>query len=166
MDDSVSIGKATGHPSPSRNQGQQIPRLPGGSMPAGTRLPVAYIYRPAPSATQSGLAQTKKWVLEFEPWNARRVEPLMGWTSSRDPFASIALLRFPNRQSAIDFAERQGLPYVIRDPRTRRFRPKRYVDNFKRDPSGAMTQARWPPSGTVSSADRLTPSFRKAGSIG
>ena len=33
---------------------------------------------------QSGFGNTKGWVLDFEPEAPRRVEPLMGWTSSSD----------------------------------------------------------------------------------
>ena len=42
------------------------------------------IYRPAKTAMQSGRGNTRRWLLEFEPGEARRVEPLMGWTSSGD----------------------------------------------------------------------------------
>ncbi len=45
---------------------------------------VARIYQPAKTAMQSGFGNTKGWVLDFEPETPRRVEPLMGWTSSSD----------------------------------------------------------------------------------
>jgi hypothetical protein len=45
---------------------------------------VARIYKPAKTAMQSGFGNTKGWVLDFEPEAPRRVEPLMGWTSSSD----------------------------------------------------------------------------------
>ncbi|MEO1542982.1 MAG: NADH dehydrogenase ubiquinone Fe-S protein 4, partial [Pseudomonadota bacterium] len=51
----------------------------------------ARIYRPAKTAMQSGQARTKEWVLEHEPQSAREIEPLMGWTSSRDMAAQIRL---------------------------------------------------------------------------
>ena len=44
----------------------------------------AIIYRPAKTAMQSGRARTRDWLLEFDDEAARRVEPLMGWTSSAD----------------------------------------------------------------------------------
>ncbi|HUD50426.1 NADH dehydrogenase ubiquinone Fe-S protein 4, partial [Parvibaculum sp.] len=44
----------------------------------------ARIYKPSRNAMQSGKAKTKKWMLEFEASAARKVEPLMGWTSSPD----------------------------------------------------------------------------------
>ena len=40
---------------------------------------LARISRPAKTATQSGKAKTKDWLLEFEPSSARLPDPLMGW---------------------------------------------------------------------------------------
>ena len=45
---------------------------------------VARIFRPSRSAMQSGKAKTHQWVLEFEASDPKRVEPLMGYTSSGD----------------------------------------------------------------------------------
>ena len=39
---------------------------------------VARIYKPQKTAMQSGMAQTKKWVLELEHDMAKSIEPLMG----------------------------------------------------------------------------------------
>jgi NADH dehydrogenase ubiquinone Fe-S protein 4 len=75
---------------------QEEPLLPGSPPPSDGRLPLAYIYQPAPSATQSALAgRQPEWVLEFEPWDRKEIEPLMGWTATRDPFTSFYRLRFP-----------------------------------------------------------------------
>jgi NADH dehydrogenase len=68
---------------------------------------------------QSGGRHKRKWVLEFEPASPRRIEPLMGWTASEDPFAQIRLM-FPDLSSAVDYAERQGLDYQVVDPPARR----------------------------------------------
>jgi hypothetical protein len=108
---------------------------------AASKLPTVYIYQPAPSPTQSGLARRHEWGLEFAPWAPRELEPLMGWTSSRDPFATIPPLRFPDKQSAIEFAERRGWTYQLREPLARRFRPKSYADNFRYEPAGPIAQA-------------------------
>ena len=50
----------------------------------------ARIYKPAQTAMQSGPARTKEWVLEYEPEAPREIDPLMGWTSSRDMKSQIA----------------------------------------------------------------------------
>jgi hypothetical protein len=107
-------------------------RLPGSLAPIDGRLPLAYIYQPSPSAMQSALAERQpEWVLEFEPWDRKEVEPLMGWTATRDPFTSFYRLRFPDRQSAIEFAEHHGWKYVAPPPPVRSFRIKSYADNFR-----------------------------------
>ncbi|MFQ5776155.1 MAG: NADH dehydrogenase ubiquinone Fe-S protein 4, partial [Kiloniellaceae bacterium] len=49
------------------------------------------IFRQAQTATQSGRANTERWVVEFEPEAAREPEPLMGWTSSADTKGQVRL---------------------------------------------------------------------------
>ena len=44
----------------------------------------ARIYSPAKTAMQSGKAKTGHWMLEFDPAAPRRIDPLMGYTSSTD----------------------------------------------------------------------------------
>jgi hypothetical protein len=112
---------------------EEEPRLPGGPAAATAgELPLAYICQPSPSAMQSALTGRRpEWVLEFEPWERKEVEPLMGWTATRDPFTSFYRLRFPHRQSAIEFAELHGWKYVAPPPPVRSFRIKSYADNFK-----------------------------------
>jgi len=110
-------------------------------MPAYRPVPVAHIYQPARSPMQGGLARRNEWVLEFEPWARSDREPLMGWRTSEDPFASIQRLRFPDRQSAIAFAERQGWHYVAHDPPARRIHPKSYADNFRYDLAEAILRS-------------------------
>lgn len=88
------------------------------------------IYRPAKTATQSGRAGTRKWVLEFEPLAPRTREPLMGWTSSRDTRAQLRLT-FDDLDEAIAYAERQGLDYTVYQPHEPRRQRKSYADNFR-----------------------------------
>jgi hypothetical protein len=49
------------------------------------------IYQPSKTAMQSGRGGTKRWMLEFEPGARREMDPLMGWTSSRDTRAQIRM---------------------------------------------------------------------------
>jgi hypothetical protein len=97
-----------------------------------TRAARAIIRRPAKSAMQSGLANTRQWVLEFAPSTPREIEPLMGWTSSRDTRRQVTLT-FPTREDALAYAERHGISYVIEEPKERTVRPKSYADNFRYD---------------------------------
>ncbi len=89
----------------------------------------ARIFQPAKTAMQSGRANTKKWVLEFEPAEARRADALMGWIGSGDTRGQVRL-RFTSKEAAIAYAERHGLDYQVQAPKRRRIRPKNYSDNY------------------------------------
>ncbi|WP_424979302.1 ETC complex I subunit [Leisingera sp. S232] len=91
----------------------------------------ARIYRPARNAMTSGMAKTRKWVLEFAPVTAREVDPLMGWTSSGDTQAQVKL-RFDSKEAAVEYAEDHGIDAVVVEPKERKvnIRPGGYGDNF------------------------------------
>jgi hypothetical protein len=90
----------------------------------------ARIYRQPKTAMQSGLAGSAEWIVEFEPAEPRRADPLMGWTGSADTQTQVRL-RFASRDEAVAYAERGGLAYDIELPQSRRVRPKAYADNFR-----------------------------------
>lgn len=73
---------------------------------------VAVIYRPARSAMTSGKANTRYWKLRFERRTPPFIEPLMGWTGGDDPLTQVELT-FPTRESAVAYAERQGLTFIV-----------------------------------------------------
>jgi hypothetical protein len=98
----------------------------------------ARIYRPARTAMQSGPARTKDWILEFEPDSAREIDPLMGWTSSRDARSQVRLA-FDTKEEAVAFAERNGIPYRVMEPKPRTAVRKAYADNFRFGRKGAWT---------------------------
>jgi hypothetical protein len=89
----------------------------------------ARIYKPAKTAMQSGQANTKDWVVDFEPEVPRQVEPLMGWTSSFDTRAQVRL-RFHSKEEAIAYCERKGIPYQVIEPKQSAYRQIAYADNF------------------------------------
>jgi len=90
------------------------------------------IYRRAKNALQSGIANNGQWIVEFEPEAARVVEPLMGWTSSRDTRSQLRL-RFDNEAEAVAYARKHGYMYTVEKPHERKIRPKVYADNFRND---------------------------------
>lgn len=90
----------------------------------------ARIYRPAKTAMQSGAAKTHDWVLEFEQEAPRTVEPLMGWTSSRDTRQQVRLY-FPTKDEAVAYAQRNGLAFSVQEPKERAPRRMAYSDNFR-----------------------------------
>lgn len=99
---------------------------------------VARIYKPAQTAMQSGPARTKEWVLEYEPEVPCEIDPLMGWTSSRDMKSQISL-SFDTKEEAIAYAERSGIAYRLAEPTPRRPVRKAYADNFRFGRKGSWT---------------------------
>jgi len=91
------------------------------------------IFQPPKSAMQSGRGKTHHWVLEYELDTPRRPEPLMGWIASGDTLNQVRI-RFPTKEEAIVFAEREGLAYSVEEPKPHRVRPRSYADNFRYAP--------------------------------
>lgn len=98
----------------------------------------ARIYCPAKTATQSGQAKSKKWVLEYVSESKKTPNPLMGWASSTDTFAQVKLI-FNSKEEAIAFAQEKGLSYTVLKNNKSKFKPKNYADNFKYDRRGVWT---------------------------
>jgi hypothetical protein len=90
---------------------------------------IARIYKPSKTAMQSGLANTKAWVLDFAPEQPREVEPLMGWTSSGDMRQQVRL-RFASKQEAIAYCERHGIAHQVFEAKPPARRTIAYADNF------------------------------------
>ena len=91
---------------------------------------LARIHRPARNAMQSGQANTKDWVLEFEPEEARRIDPLMGWTGSGDTQVQV-VLRFATQAEAQAYADRYGIAARVQTTPVRRLKLQTYADNFR-----------------------------------
>lgn len=90
----------------------------------------ARIYRPSRTTTQSGIARSKLWVLEFEPAAPRQIDPLMGWTSSTDMTSQVRL-KFATKEEAIAYAGKYGLSYRVEDTKPSPRKVQSYSDNFK-----------------------------------
>ena len=79
---------------------------------------------------QSGNAKTGSWTLEYERQAARRIEPLMGYTSSSDMNSQIKM-EFPSLEAAKAYAEREGIAYRVQPQReAKRRRAMTYAENF------------------------------------
>ena len=76
-------------------------------------VPLAIIYRPSRNVMQSG-PRSEQWVLKFEPASTPKLGWLMGYVSTRDPYSQIEM-KFPDRQSAIEFAEYNDWNFIVRD---------------------------------------------------
>jgi hypothetical protein len=73
---------------------------------------VARIFKPSRSVATSGTARAKGWRLVFERRAAPFIESLMGYTGGHDTLTQVEL-EFPTLRSAVRYAERQGLTYVV-----------------------------------------------------
>ncbi|MGR3623720.1 ETC complex I subunit [Pseudophaeobacter sp.] len=91
----------------------------------------ARIYRPARNAMTSGMAKTRKWVLDYAPASAREVDPLMGWTSSSDTQSQVRL-RFDSKEAALEYAQDHGIDAEVVEPKPRKanLRQGGYGENF------------------------------------
>jgi hypothetical protein len=98
----------------------------------------AKIYSPAKTAMQSGKAKTGNWVLEFDPAAPRKVEPLMGYTSSSDMLSQVRL-KFETKELAVAYAAKHGIEVRVEEPKEPKRRRVAYSDNFKFDRSQPWT---------------------------
>lgn len=98
-------------------------------------MAAARIYQRIKSTMQSGKARVGNWVLEFEPSEPRRADPLMGWSGSGDTETQVRL-SFPTLEAAIDYAERQGIAFHVVPKAEPKLRLQAYADNFNTGPIG------------------------------
>jgi hypothetical protein len=89
----------------------------------------ARIYQRTKNAMQSGRARTDEWVLEYEPTEAKRADPLTGWAGSGDTRGQLTL-DFPTLEAARAYAEREGLTAHVVAGAERKLKLQTYADNF------------------------------------
>ncbi|WP_105437589.1 ETC complex I subunit [Neorhizobium sp. T25_13] len=90
----------------------------------------AKIYRPAKTAMQSGKAKTHLWVLEFDQEQPRRIDPILGYTSSGDMKQQVRLT-FESQEQAEAYAKREGIEYRVIQPKDPNRQTVSYTDNFR-----------------------------------
>jgi gamma-glutamylcyclotransferase (GGCT)/AIG2-like uncharacterized protein YtfP len=90
----------------------------------------AKIYRPAKTAMQSGKAKTNVWVLEFDQEIPRKIDPIMGYTSSADTRQQLKLT-FDTQEQAEAYAQREGIEYRVIAPKDANRQVVSYTDNFR-----------------------------------
>tara|TARA_B100001013_G_scaffold114_1_gene83 strand:+ start:178 stop:456 length:279 start_codon:yes stop_codon:yes gene_type:complete len=88
----------------------------------------AKIYKPTRTVMQSGMRNTKNWLLEFDTLNTG-INPLMGWETSKDTMSEVKL-EFSTKEQAINFAKKNNIIYYIVEPQKRKIIKKSYSDNF------------------------------------
>ena len=88
----------------------------------------AKIYKPTKTAMQSGMRNTKNWLLEFDTLDTG-INPLMGWQTSKDTMSEVKL-EFPSKDQAINYAKKNNIDYYVIEPQKRKLVKKSYTDNF------------------------------------
>ncbi len=91
----------------------------------------AKIYKPAKTAMQSGMRNTKNWLLEFDTLNTG-INPLMGWETSKDTMSEVKL-QFSTKEQAINYAKKNNIIYYIVEPKEHKIIKKSYSDNFLKE---------------------------------
>lgn len=90
----------------------------------------ARIYQKPKNAMQSGRAGTDRWVLEFEPREAKRPDPLTGWAGSGDTRQQV-VLTFSDLAAAQAYAARHAITAHVVPPPVRTLKLQAYADNFR-----------------------------------
>lgn len=93
-------------------------------------MTTARIFQRPKNAMQSGRARTMEWVLEFEPSEPKRPDPLTGWAGSGDTRDQVKL-SFPTLDAATAYADRQGIAYHVIPAPERKLKLQAYADNFR-----------------------------------
>lgn len=92
-------------------------------------MPAKIFQRPK-NAMQSGKARTDDWVLEFAQSEARKADPLMGWTGSSDTQAQVSLT-FPSEKAAKAYAKKHGIAARVHATPQKSLKIQAYADNFR-----------------------------------
>lgn len=90
----------------------------------------ARIYQMPKNAMQSGKARTATWMLEFEPAEAKRPDPMTGWAGSGDTQEQVKL-SFASADAARAYAERNGIAYHVVATPSKTLKLQAYADNFR-----------------------------------
>jgi hypothetical protein len=93
-------------------------------------MAAARIYQRMKSSMQSGRARVGQWVLEHEPTEAKRADPLTGWAGSGDTRDQVRL-SFPTLDAALAYAAKHGLSYEVTPAAERSLKLQAYADNFQ-----------------------------------
>ena len=80
--------------------------------------------------TQSGTANTGRWLLEFERKEPLRPDPLTGWNGSGDTNPQVRMV-FPTREAAIAYCNKHGLGHHLVPAAPVKLKIQAYADNFR-----------------------------------
>lgn len=79
---------------------------------------------------QSGKARVGQWLLDYEPAERKRLDPLTGWSGSGDTEGQVRLA-FDDVDAAIAYAVARGLDYEVVALGPNPLKLQAYADNFR-----------------------------------
>ena len=90
----------------------------------------ARIIQKSKNALQSGRYGTGIWMLEYNPADPQRPDPLMGWAGSADTRRQLNL-KFPTLEAAKAYADKNGIDYTVVPAAPKVLKLQAYADNFR-----------------------------------
>ncbi|AKK20487.1 ETC complex I subunit [Candidatus Liberibacter africanus] len=94
---------------------------------------IAKIYSKSKSSTQSGRrGRIGEWVLEFEKSSPPYIEPLLGYTSSKDTLQQVKIF-FPSLETAEKYAKDRFIQYYVIPLHKETQKKLSYQKNFSYD---------------------------------
>jgi ETC complex I subunit conserved region len=90
----------------------------------------ARIIQKSKNAMQSDRHGTGEWLLEFNPADPQRPDPLMGWAGSADTRRQLNL-KFATLEAAKAYADKNGISYTIVSAAPKVLKLQAYADNFR-----------------------------------
>lgn len=90
----------------------------------------ARIFQRPKNAMQSGKALMDQWILEFDPAEAKKPDPLMGWAGSGDMQQQVQL-KFSTQEAAQAYAAKHGIAARVHATPRRDLKLQTYADNFR-----------------------------------
>ncbi|MGI4879520.1 MAG: ETC complex I subunit [Janthinobacterium lividum] len=104
--------------------------MTGGDASRNCSMMKARIHQRPKSSTQSGKARTGQWVLDYEPAEKKKLDPLTGWSGSGDMRGQVSLA-FDDVDSAVAYAQAHGLDYEVHALAPNPLKLQSYADNFR-----------------------------------
>lgn len=92
----------------------------------------AKIYQPSRNAMQSGLKNTRHWVLEFTGKERGVIDPLTGSRTSTNVLKQLDL-KFDTMEDAVAYAKARSIPYQVTQKPARKRISRSYGENFDFD---------------------------------
>jgi len=93
-------------------------------------MTVARISELERKTTQSGKANSGRWLLEFERKEPLRPDPLTGWNGSGDTNPQVRMT-FGSKEAAIAYCDKHNLEHHVVPAAPVRMKLQAYADNFR-----------------------------------